>query len=70
MNFMQNEKVASQNFFKYISYFIATLTILPNSGRFHLQRTRLAHRGRKLLQIPGSVSFEACICSNVETSLS
>ena len=36
----------------------------------HLQRVRLANRGRLLFRTPGSVPFWTCICSNVETILS
>ena len=33
----------------------------------HLQRVRLASRGRSLLRTPGPVPYGTCICSNVET---
>ena len=33
----------------------------------HLQRVRLANRGRLLLRTPGPVPLGTCICSNVET---
>ena len=33
----------------------------------HLQRVRLANRGRLLLRTPGDIPFGTCICSNVET---
>ena len=36
----------------------------------HLQRVRLANRGRLLLRTPGPVPFGTCICSYVETILS
>ena len=36
----------------------------------HLQRMRLANRGRLLLRTPGHVPFGTCICSNLDTILS
>ena len=35
----------------------------------HLQRVRLANRGRLLLRTPGPVQFWTCMCVNIKTSL-
>ena len=45
------------------------ITLLREVSEGHLQRVRLAKRGRLLLRTPGPVLFVPCICSNVETSL-
>ena len=46
------------------------ITLFGEVSIGHLQRVRLAMRGRLLLRTPGSVPFGTCICSNVETILS
>ena len=46
------------------------ITLFREVSIGHLQRVRLADRGRLLLGTPGPVRFGTCICSNVETILS
>ena len=46
------------------------ITLFREVSIGHLQRVRLANRGRLLLRTPGSAPFGTCICSNVETILS
>ena len=46
------------------------ITLFRKVSIGHLQRVRLANRGRLLLRTPGPVPFGTCICSNVETILS
>ena len=46
------------------------ITLFREVSIGHLQRVRLANRGRLLLRTPGPVPFRTCICSNVETILS
>ena len=46
------------------------ITLFREVSIGHLQRGRLANRGRLVLQTPGPVPFGTYICSNVETILS
>ena len=47
-----------------------TITLFREVSIRHLQRVRLANRGRLLLRTPGPFQFGTCICSYVETILS
>ena len=46
------------------------ITLFREVSIGHLQRVRLANRGRLLLRRPDPVPLRTCICSNVETILS
>ena len=51
-------------------YGFDVITLFREVSIGHLQRMRLANRGRLLLRTPGPVAFGTCICSYVETILS
>ena len=50
--------------------FFSLITLFREVSIGHLQRVRLANRGRLLFRTPGPVPFWTYICSNVETILS
>ena len=57
----QLETRASWPYYTFWCYYF-----IPRGSIGHLQRVRLANRGRLLLRTPGPVPFGTCICSNIE----